>query len=168
MHVSTDSVKRYVDEALRTESRFPSSITPERVAELRQIQAEELSYVWQKLHESFEASVPKDATIRARLAEASVRVSERLSRLYGIDQPLKIQEESLRLQVSKSETNIKITWDQNLLAPPVNPVPGLIIGGRQINGLNGDSKHLGSEADRLDVPVPESLSCASVVTSNGN
>ena len=128
--VTTRQVRFYLTAALETESFYPNNLTPERIAELRQLEGEKLTYIWGKLHESFEKSQAKDGAIRARLAEASSRISERISRLFGLDMPLKIQEEQFRLSVTKIDQKVTISWDQNMLAAPTDPVPGLFIGGR--------------------------------------
>lgn len=147
LSLTVQSVRRHLRAALASDSLFPSTLTPERIAELRQLEAEKLFYIWQKLHESFETSQPKDAAVRVRLAEASVRVSERLSHLYGVDQPLKIQEEQMRLSISKSETNIKITWDADMLKAPAGPIAGLFISGKTRTELLPDrpDEHNGNE-----------------------
>src|SRR5258708_21986963 len=83
--------------------------------------------MWGKLTESFEESGAKDGAIRARLAEASTRVSERLAKLFGLDMPLKIQEEQFRLSVVKTDNRVQIVWDPSILKGDGRPVEGLTI-----------------------------------------
>jgi hypothetical protein len=80
-------VRQLLTAGLASESFYPSSIMPDRVAELRQLEGEKPGYIWQKLQESFEKAGPKDAAIRARPAETSTKVSERLANLFWLDQP---------------------------------------------------------------------------------
>src|SRR6267154_772511 len=80
--VTVRQVRFYLSAALETESFYPNNLTPERIAELRQLEGEKLTYIWSKLHESFEKSGANDGVIRARLAEASSRISERLAKLF--------------------------------------------------------------------------------------
>jgi len=115
--VTTRQVRFYLTAALETESFYPNNLTPERIAELRQVEGEKLTYIWGKLYESFEKSQAKDGAIRARLAEASTRISERLARLFGLDQPTKVVEESMRIQLTKVDGKIKVEFDREQLKP---------------------------------------------------
>src|SRR5258708_32272957 len=81
--ITVRAVRYHLTAALETESFYPNSLTPERIAELRQLEGEKLTYIWGKLHESFEKSGAKDGAIRARWAEASTRESERLAKGAG-------------------------------------------------------------------------------------
>ncbi len=85
LRITVRMVRNQLHAFLASESLYPSSITPERVAELRQIEAEHINYLRRKLCESMEASSPQDSMVRARLAEASMRLGERLANLFGLD-----------------------------------------------------------------------------------
>src|SRR5258708_30727668 len=127
--ITVRAVRYHLTAALETESFYPNSLTPERIAELRQLEGEKLTYIWGKLHESFEKSGAKDGAIRARLAEASTRISERLARLFGLDQPTKVVEESMRVQLLKVDGKIKVEFDREQLRPKWTP-----LGLRDCNG----------------------------------
>jgi hypothetical protein len=95
----------HLTQALSTESMYPSSLTPEEVSQLRQLQAEVLANSRQKAIETHAAVVARigtpaernmDATASARLLEAVVRATELESNLFGTKQPTRIVEESLR------------------------------------------------------------------------
>jgi predicted transcriptional regulator len=140
--VTTRQVRLYLTAALETESLYPSSLTPEKVSELRQVQAEVLSNSRQRAIETHAVVVARigtakekntDAMASARLLESVTRAVDLESALFGTKQPTRFVEESLRLQVTKSEQKVTISWDQNLLAAPADPVPGLFIGGRTHN-----------------------------------
>jgi hypothetical protein len=137
MSVSTAAVKRYVAQALLTESLFPSSLTPEKVAELRLLQAEVLAHSRRMALET-QATVngrvgtptekSGDAQAVARLLEAVVRAVDMESALFGTRQPLKVIEESMRLEVRKIDNKVTIVWDESMLKDDGRPVPGLHIG----------------------------------------
>ena len=58
-----------------------------------------------------------DATAAARLAEAAARVSERLSKMFGLDVPVRIQEESLRVNLTKIDERVVVHFDRDQLKP---------------------------------------------------
>jgi transposase len=137
MGVSTDSVKRYVQKALLTESMFPSSLTPEEVSHLRLLQAEVLANSRRMALETqatvntrvgTSAEKSGDAQAVARLLEAVTRAVELESNLFGTRQPLRIVEESMRLEVRKIDNKVTIVWDESMLKDDGRPVPGLHIG----------------------------------------
>ena len=128
--VTQRQIRTYVSDALQSESIFPNSLSQERVSELRTIEGEKLQLAWRRVAEAFGVAEPKNGMMIARLAEATAKLNERQSKLWGLDQPTRIVEDRLSLQVTKSEQKITISWDQNLLAAPAEPVPGLFIGGR--------------------------------------
>lgn len=130
LNISVQSVRKHLRKALETESLFPSSLTPERISQLRQIESEKLQLAWKKVAEAFEAADPSNGIVVARLAEASAKLSERQAAMWGLNAPTRIVEESLRLQVTRRDHKVTITYDPSLLAAPTEPVPGLIIGGR--------------------------------------
>ena len=134
--ITVQSVRRLLRQALATESLFPASLTPERIAELRQLEGEKLTFVWQKLHESFEATPAEQGTARARLAEASARVSERLAAMFGLNAPVKVIEQQLRVSYEKTESKITISFDRSPIEALARvPVPGLTItAGAELKG----------------------------------
>lgn len=129
LSLTPQSVRRHLRAALATESLFPHTLGAERVAELRTIEGEKLQTAWRHVSDAFEVVDPKNAVAVARLAEATARLNERQSKLWGLEQPTRIVEESLRLSVSKTEQKVTITFDQNALLPSGIPVPGLMISG---------------------------------------
>jgi hypothetical protein len=132
LKITAQSVRRLLRQGLKSESLFPNSHTPERIAELRQIEGEKLQFAWRKVAQSFEKTDPSNATKIAQLAMATAKLSEAQASLWGLNAPTRIIEESLRLSISKSDHTHKVvvSWDQSLLAAPAEPVPGLFIGGR--------------------------------------
>ena len=130
LDITVQSVRRLLRQGLAAESLYPSNLEPSRIAELRQIESEKLQLAWKKVAEAFSAADPANGLAVARLAEASAKLSERQAAMWGLNAPTKVIEESLRLQVTKSDHKITVTYDQNLFAAPAEPVPGLFIGGR--------------------------------------
>ncbi len=128
--ITVRAVRYHLTAALATESLFPHTLSAERVAELRTIEAEKLQLAWRKVAGAFEVVDPKNGSVIARLAEATAKLNERQSKLWGLDQPERLIAEQWRLNISKSEHKVTISWDQNMLAAPADPVPGLFIGGR--------------------------------------
>src|SRR5271165_1989529 len=124
MGVHPASIKRYLKRALETESMFPSSLSPEEVGTLRQLQAEVLANSRQKAIETHAAVAARigtsqeknmDATASARLLEAVTRAIEMESNLFGTKQPLKIIEQSMRLQVNRTENRVTVSFDRSQL-----------------------------------------------------
>jgi transposase len=136
--VSTRTVARYLRRTLETESRYPADLSPEKIAELRQIQAEVLSSS-RRLAVQTQAIVRArigtaaekggDAQSVARLLEAVVRAVDMESSLFGTKQPTRIVEEQMRLQVNLTRVGDKpmLTWDRSILEKPVRHVEGLTI-----------------------------------------
>jgi hypothetical protein len=139
MGIAVQSVRRHLRQALTTESLYPNQLTPERVAELRIIEAEKLATSTQRVITAQTNALGRlgDSSPRVqadaeqsilRCHEALVRSSERLSKLFGLDMPLKIQEEQFRLSVVKTDTNrVQIVWDPSILKGDGRPVEGLTI-----------------------------------------
>ena len=125
--ITVQSVRRLLRQSLASESLFPNTLTPENISELRQLESEKIQLAWRKVAEAFAAANPAEGITIARLAEATAKLSERQAKMWGLEQPTRIVEESLRLQVTKSEQKITISWDPGLLAAPSEPVPGLFI-----------------------------------------
>jgi hypothetical protein len=100
MGIAVQSVRRHLRQALTTESLYPNQLTPERVAELRVLEAERLAVSTQKVVVAqnnalrrLKADNPKvaaDAEMSIyRAHEALTRSCERLARLFGLDAPTK-------------------------------------------------------------------------------
>ena len=133
MGIAVQSVRRLLRQALASESLYPNQLSPEAIAELRVLEAERLAVSTQKVvvaqnnalrrlkennprtQEGAEASI-----IRAH--EALVRSSERLAKLFGLDQPTKIVEESMRYQITKVDGRIKVEFDREQLRPKWTPL----------------------------------------------
>jgi hypothetical protein len=150
MKTSTHSIRRHLHKALETESLFPTNLDGQQVAQLRQVEAEKLARISANLHKASErgtellACADPDTAVAAvvavaRTAEAAARLSERISKLFGLDQPTKIVEESLRVNLERSEKKITISFDTEALSAPDQSVPGLdIFEGSENNG-NGNA-----------------------------
>jgi hypothetical protein len=134
--------------AIESESFYPNNLAPERITELRVIECERLTKLWQKAQLALDQIQPRlgsdgernlDAVAVARLIEPGTRVSERISRLFGLDQPTKVIEEQLRVSYQKTESKVLISFDRSPIeALARQPVPGLsvTVGG----SLNGNGK----------------------------
>jgi hypothetical protein len=138
MGMAVQSVRRLLRQALATESMFPSSLTPERVAELRVLEAEQIAASTRKVIRVQDNAIGRlrDSNPRTqadaestviRAHEALVRSSERLAKLFGLDMPLKIQEEQFRMSVVKTDNRVQIVWDPSILKGDGRPVEGLTI-----------------------------------------
>jgi hypothetical protein len=134
--IAVQSVRRLLRQGLASESLYPNNLEPNRIAELRQLEAEKLSTLWQKTHAALdqvqsrlgsEAERNMDATAVARLIEAGTRVSERLAKLFGLDVPMKAQIEMISFNFQKTEKTVTITFDAGALEPPKGPIPGLSV-----------------------------------------
>jgi transposase len=161
MGVSTDSVKRYVQRALATESTFPSTLDSGQIGALRQIEAERLTKLWQKVQAALDQIQPRigtegerslDGTAIARLVASGVAVSEQISRLFGLHAPVKIIEQQLRVSYQKTESKITISFDAGALEPPDEPVPGLEI--FEGNGNIGQPRLLDTAAAAVATEFP--------------
>jgi hypothetical protein len=139
MGIAVQSVRRLLRQALATDSLFPSSLTPERVSELRVLEAEKIVASERKVIAAQNNAVSRlrdgnpvhkasaEATV-IRAHEALVRSSERLARLFGLDQPVKA--ESLNWQVNMHQENkrIVISYDGGVVDELAKEeVPGLEI-----------------------------------------
>lgn len=126
LSVTTRTVRNLLTNALATESFFASSLTPEKVAELRLLQAEVLANSRRMALET-QATINArvgtateksgDGQAVARLLEAVTRAVECESSLFGTKQPTKIIEQSLRLNVTKSENRVTVTFDKEAFKP---------------------------------------------------
>jgi len=126
MGVHPASIKRYLKRALETESMFPSSLSPEEVGALRQLQAEVLANSRQKAIETHAVVAARmgtsqeknmDATASARLLEAVTRAVDLESALFGTRQPLKIVEQSLRTNLTLIDSRVEVHLDRDQLRP---------------------------------------------------
>jgi hypothetical protein len=124
--VSLRSSQRYIREFFKSGSAYPCTLTPQAVAELRITESERLGQVWEsgkttlaKLEARIgsEAERSLDATSHARVIDALVRVSERIARLHGLDVPLRVQQETLLLQIKKVDQKITLSFDREQLKP---------------------------------------------------
>jgi hypothetical protein len=124
--VSLRSSQRYIREFFKSGSAYPSTLTPQAVAEPRITESERLGQVWEsgkttlaKLEARIgsEAERSLDATSHARVIDALVRVSERIARLHGLDVPLRVQQETLLLQIKKVDQKITLSFDREQLKP---------------------------------------------------
>ncbi len=158
--LTVQTVRAHLRKALATESLYPGSLSGEKVAELRQMIAERLDAYNRKLS----AAALKAATMLndpnpkvvcdaigriAQCAQSAATLGAELAKLFGLYQPVKIIEESLRLQVTKSEHKVTISWDPSLLAAPAEPVPGLFIG-RALAGVGDTLESLGDTRAELE------------------
>lgn len=162
--ISTRSVYHLLHKGLKTESLFPGNLTPERVNELRQIQAEVLATSRQKALETQAVIAARlgtpeeknmDGTAQARLLEAVVRAVELESNLFGTKQPTRILEEQLRIELKRVDGKIRVEFDRDQLKPKW-PTP------------YGDRTDLACLPDRLDAPEHESAPGAGVDTAEGD
>jgi len=141
MSISIRTARNYCYDILKTDTLFPSSLSPEEVARLRQQSGVRIMDQLQSGHEVLqlvrgrmgsESERNMDATATARLMEASGKLEERLSKLYGLDQPTKIVEEqtraSLEVLIQSSDKGLPmLSWDRSFMEKPVGSVPGLTI-----------------------------------------
>jgi hypothetical protein len=104
LKLAPQPVRRLLRQGLASESLFLNELTREKVSELRQIEGEKLSLAWRRVADAFAAVDPSNGIVVVRLAEASAKLSERQAKLWGLEQPIRIVEESLRLQVSRELT----------------------------------------------------------------
>ncbi|HWY92242.1 MAG TPA: helix-turn-helix domain-containing protein [Chthoniobacterales bacterium] len=128
LSVTTRTVRNLLTIALATESHFPSSLDAQAIAQLRQVVAERLDHYNRRLTKAAEraeamldnddAEVTVNAVVAiARVSDAAAKISSELSKLFGLYQPTRIVEESLRLQVTKSEHKVLVTFDKAQIAP---------------------------------------------------
>ena len=134
--VSEKTIDRDIRAELATASFYPSSLDGQQIAQLRQVEAERLTKLWQRVQLVLEQIQPRigtdgerslDGTAIARLAAAGVAVSEQLSRLYGLHAPTKVISELLSVSYQKTDSKITISFDAGTLEPPSEPVAGLEI-----------------------------------------
>jgi transposase len=126
LDVTGKTVRNLLTQALATDSLYPSSLTSDQIAQLRQIEAEILGASRAKAIEAHAAVAARigtpqeknmDATASARLLEAVVRAVEMESALFGTKQPLKIIEQSMRYQLTQVDARIDVHLDREQLRP---------------------------------------------------
>jgi hypothetical protein len=142
--ISKQCVRRHMHVALAAGEHFPSNLTPEAVAELRTIEAEGLTQVKAKLHAALGAVKVSDAVGVARLGESYAKIFERLCKLLGLDAPIRILEQQLRLELKQGEDNVvRFAWDQAALETDWRTVPGLQVNGAAaaLEDSNNDELH---------------------------
>jgi hypothetical protein len=133
MGIAVQSVRRLLRQALATESLYPNQLTPERVAELRVLEAEQIAASVRKVVVAQDNAAmrlrDKNASVQAaaeisvvRCHEALMRSSERLAKLFGLDQPTKVVEESMRIQLTKVDGRIKVEFDREQLRAKRTPL----------------------------------------------
>jgi IS30 family transposase len=134
--VSEKTIDRDIRTELQTASFYPSSLDGQQIAQLRQVEAERLTKLWQRAQLALDMIGPRlgtegerslDGTAIARLVASGVAVSEQLSRLYGLHAPTRLISELLTVSHEKRDTKITISFDAGALEPPSEPVPGLEI-----------------------------------------
>lgn len=164
--ITLASAKRYISHALETESQYPGSLDGEQIGQLRQVEAERLTKLWQRVQSALDQILPRlgtegerslDGTAIARLVTSGVAVSEQISRLFGLHAPVKLIEQQLRVSYQKTESKILISFDRSPIeALARQPVAGLTI------TANGSANALRLDSGRADVPEPENAPSANV------
>jgi hypothetical protein len=126
---STKTVGRYIAREAERRATFPSDLSSEETTKTRQVQSELLLGGMAKLIRQMDAveadpkTSPADKTfaIAAGLRALS-GANKRLAAMNGLDVPLRIQEESLRIQLTKVDGHIKVEFDRSALRPTGEPV----------------------------------------------
>jgi hypothetical protein len=183
--VTPQRIRQYLSEALETQSIYHAALTPEKVKELRSVEMERLMMLWKTiqttilgLNQRFGSKAEKslDAMAMTRMTEAGIKVSERVSRLFGLDVPQKAIIETFSVNLQRTEKTVTITFDAGVLAPPAEPIPGLSVwrGGELVEGP-GDSSAATDSAFKLnghvviaDQPEKLVLGDPSAFSLNGN
>ena len=133
--VSEKTIDRDIRTELQTASFYPSSLDGQQIAELRMVEGERLSKLWQRVQLALDMIQPRlgtegerslDGTAIARLVASGVAVSEQISRLFGLHAPTKVISEMFKLEVTKSEHTVTVSFDKNQLKPTWAPV-GLVV-----------------------------------------
>ena len=124
--VSTKTVTRIRQRGFQSLSTYPDTLTAEEVSAIRKYQAEIVSVTRQQAM-SVQATIAarvgtdrekaSDGLASARLLEAVTRATDLEAALFGTKQPLKIIEQQLRLQVTKTESKVTVTFDKEQLKP---------------------------------------------------
>jgi predicted transcriptional regulator len=133
LNVTPRQVRTYLGQALEVQSIYARPLSPERVQEFRALEAERLSRLWQKVQLALDQVQPRigskaekamDVAGVARMIEAGTRVSERLAKLFGLDVPLRIQQEIFKLQINRDEHTQKVvvSFDRDQLRPKWTPL----------------------------------------------
>ena len=134
--VTPQRIRQYLTEALETQSIYHCALTAEKVQELRSIESERLMMLWKNIQSTIaylrtrlgsEAEKSLDAMALTRMTEAGIKVSERVSRLFGLDVPQKAIIETFSINLKRTEERVVISFDAGVLAPPAEPIPGLSV-----------------------------------------
>jgi hypothetical protein len=124
--ITPRAVRLHLTAALESESLYPTALTPERVQELRALEAERLNKLWGsgvstidtiKNRIGSQAEKSLDGSSVARLLDSMTRISERLSRLLGLDVPIKSVQEVFSLQVRKIDQRVTVSFDRAQIKP---------------------------------------------------
>jgi hypothetical protein len=134
--VSTKTVTRIRQRGFQSLSSYPDSLTVEEVAAIRKYQAEIVSVTRQQAM-SVQATIAArvgtsaektaDGLASARLLEAIMRATAMEADLFGTKQPIRLVEDSMRLEVRKIDNKVTIVWDESMLKDDGRDVPGLSI-----------------------------------------
>jgi hypothetical protein len=162
--ITVATAKRWIGLALARESQYPGNLDGEQIGQLRQVEAERLTKLWQRVQSALDQIQPRlgtegerslDGTAIARLVASGVAVSEQISRLFGLHAPVKIIEQQLRVSYQKTDQKITISFDRSPIeALARQPVAGLTMtAGCETNGNGTKQLH---DTDAL--PVASDLS----------
>jgi hypothetical protein len=134
--MSVQGVRKLVHKGIEAQSLYPSNLTPERVQELRILEVERLMTLWEKIQSGLKEIQKRlgsngeknlDAMAFARMTETGIKLSERVSRLFGLDVPQKAVIETFSVNLRRTEERVVISFDAGVLAPPAEPIPGLSV-----------------------------------------
>jgi hypothetical protein len=140
MGCSTKSVGRYIASILEVEPQYRNQrLTAEEVEHERQVECARLDMLWQEISDALKVTDSENAAAIARLVESGVRVSERRSRLRGLDAPSRVQEQLLSISYKKVDQKVVIEFDQSQIEAPSEPIPDLSVWHNgQLVALPGD------------------------------
>src|ERR1700680_2826340 len=119
--VSTKAIQRYIDRTLESAgSSFPSDLAPTEINKLRQLQSEILLSAMAKVIRQMDAvekanGIDADAKLLASSAglRALSMANGRLAAMNALNAPLKITEESLRIDYAHIDQKLEVTFDQS-------------------------------------------------------
>lgn len=128
---SVSTVKRYITHALKTESSFPVTLSPEEVGQLRQVQSELLLNAMSKLirrvdimDQDPEIANDKKVQGHAAAVKALSLANVRLSSMNGLDQPQEMVAKMLNVNINRSEVTgrLEVSFDRDQLRPNWKPL----------------------------------------------
>jgi hypothetical protein len=131
--ITVRQVRHLVNTAL---GEYPVNLTPDEIARRRQESEARVMRSMQKVIEAQKAAAVDlnhdDPKVRnaAQIAIGALHgrlmnSEERLAELYGLNQPLKIVEESMRFEYKKIDGKIEVVFDRDQLRPTGEPI-GLV------------------------------------------